>query len=248
MQSRRATDTHDTLGLVLRRTPYAEADLILSVFTQALGQVSVLARSARKSQRRFGQLEPLHTLRLSLDETRGSELLRLRDASMARPRSHLLGDLNGMEAAGRFLGWVRHAAPRHTREPDIWRLAESCLDGLEAAAEHRAMPGSAAVTSTGLTLAAHGLALLTACGWRLELERCVLSGRHCPEGKSAMIDPARGGLVSRSHGVAPFSVSGALRKRLSAAQDGDSDALTEGDAELALALVERCLQAHAGLS
>jgi hypothetical protein len=54
--------------------------------------------------------------------------------------------------------------------------------------------------------------------------------------------------VSRSHGVAPFSVSGALRKRLSAAQDGDSDALTEGDAELALALVERCLQAHAGLS
>jgi hypothetical protein len=82
----------------------------------------------------------------------------------------------------------------------------------------------------------------------LELEHCVQSGARCPDGKSAMIDPERGGLVSRSEGGAPFLVSGALRRRLILAQAGQSDALEEEDAVLGLELVERCLRAHAGLT
>jgi hypothetical protein len=63
-----------------------------------------------------------------------------------------------------------------------------------------------------------------------------------------MVDPERGGLVSRSEGGAPFLISGASRARLIAAQDGQSDALEEDDGALGLELVERCLRAHAGLS
>jgi hypothetical protein len=63
-----------------------------------------------------------------------------------------------------------------------------------------------------------------------------------------MVDPERGGLVSRAEGGAPFRVSGAARARLSAAQEGQSDALDEQDGTLGLELVERCLRAHAGLS
>jgi hypothetical protein len=75
----------------------------------------------------------------------------------------------------------------------------------------------------------------------------VQSGVLCPEGKAAMIDPERGGLVSRAQGGASISVSGALRARLIAAQRGAPGALLEVDAELALGLVERCLKAHAGI-
>lgn len=244
MQTRRATQHHRTPALVLRRTPYGEADLILSVLTAKLGQVSVLARAARKSQRRFaGKLEPLHTLALSLDEPRGSELLRLREAQIDRARVQLLGRLDAMEMAGRFLAWIRHAAPQRTPEPELWAIAESCLDELE---DRAGQPATDVRILVRLTLARHGLSLLTACGWRLELERCVVSDEPCPSGKAAMIDPARGGLVSRARGGASLSVSGAQRARLIATQRGTPDALATEDADLALSLVERSLEAHAG--
>jgi DNA repair protein RecO (recombination protein O) len=249
-RSRALSRSHSTLAFVLRRTPYGEADLIVSLFTESLGQVSALARSARKSQRRFGGgLEPFHTLDTALEETRGGDLLSLREARVVVPRAGLLGHLSGMEAAGTFLTWVRHAAPAHTPEPMLWQLAQSCLDQLEEMALSEATTSERRSALARLTLAAHGLRLLVACGWRLELEYCVESGQRCPEGKAAMIDPARGGLVSRARGGGGgVRVSGEARQRLIATQSGDASLLEESDAELVLQLVEASLRAHAGLA
>jgi DNA repair protein RecO (recombination protein O) len=244
-RSRVGARSHTTLALVLRRTPYGDADLIVSLLSEKLGQVSALARAARKSQRRFGgSLEPFHTLEVELEEASGAELLRLRDARVVGARAGLLTHLSGMEAAGVFLGWVRHSAPAHTPEPALWQLAQSCLDELEA----RSLETAARVSpSPRLTLAAHGLWLLDACGWRLELSYCVESGVRCPDGKAALIDPVRGGLVSRARGGAGLRVSGAARGRLIATQSEHSNALEEADVDLTLQLVAGCLRAHAGL-
>jgi DNA repair protein RecO (recombination protein O) len=250
----RAKKSHRTAALVLRRTPYRDADLVVTLFTEALGQVSALARAARKSQRRFGGgLEPFHTLDAELDEAPGSELMTLTSVRVETARAHLYGHLGAMEAAGKFLNWIRQASPAHTPEPDVWQLSLACLDELNAAsipapAEEAAAAGGASRRSPTSILATFGLLLLAASGWRLELEHCVLSGTRCPDGKSAMVDPERGGLVSRAEGGAPFLVSGAARARLIAAQDGQRGALDEEDAALGLELVERCLRAHAGLS
>jgi len=245
-RSRRAARGHTTLALVLRRTPYGDADLVVSLFSEKLGQVSALARSARKSQRRFGGgLEPFHTLEIDLDEVSGAELMQLREARVVGPRPGLLTQLSAMEAAGAFLSWIRHAAPAHTPEPALWELAQSCLDQLETRA---LQPTAPSPPSARRTLAAHGLWLLDACGWRLELEYCVESGVRCPEGKAALIDPARGGLVSRARGGAGLRVSGAARQRLITTQATRSAALDEADVELTLQLVEGCLRAHAGLA
>jgi DNA repair protein RecO (recombination protein O) len=248
----RAKTSHSTAALVLRRTPYRDADLVVTLFTENLGQVSALARAARKSQRRFGgSLEPFHTLDVELSEVASADLMTLEAARITTARAHLYDHLGSMEAAGRFLTWVRHASPAHTPEPIVWRLTEDCLDRLDALAGSARSPGGLAGEprpSASRILGAHGLQLLSAQGWRLELEHCVQSGVRCPDGKSAMIDPERGGLVSRAEGGAPFLVSGATRQRLIAARDGQSDALEEEDAELCLELVERSLRAHAGLS
>lgn len=253
----RAKKSHRTAALVLRRTPYRDADLVVTLFTESLGQVSALARAARKSQRRFGGgLEPFHTLDAELDEAPGSELMTLTGVRVETARAHLYGHLEAMEAAGKFLNWIRHASPAHTPEPLVWQLSLACLDELDAASvpglpEHGS--GADATSAVGrraptLILATFGLQLLAVSGWRLELEHCVLSGARCPDGKSAMVDPERGGLVSRAEGGAPFLVSGAARARLIAAQNGQSDALDAEDGALGLELVERCLRAHAGLS
>jgi DNA repair protein RecO (recombination protein O) len=246
----RETKSHSSAALILRRIPYRDADLIVSFFTERLGQVSALARAARKSQRRFGgSLEPFHTLHVELEENSGSDLMMLKTAHIARARVGLYERLDAMEAAGRLMTWVRGASPSHTPEPLLWALTQRCLDTLAATSPALAVGAQdSRAPSAKRTLAAYGLGLLSVCGWRLELEQCVQSGVRCPDGKSAMVDPERGGLVSRAEGGAPFLLTGPTRQRLILAQSGVADALKEEDAEVGLTLVERCLRAHAGLT
>ncbi len=236
---------HHTQALVLKRTAYGESDWIVALFTQDIGRISALARAARNSRRRFGgSLEPLHTLRVELDEVASSDILRLRSAELQTPRVGLLQSLPAMEAAGKLLGWIRRAAPERTAEPELWDLSNRCLDELAAQADKP----EGARRSAQLTLANHALHLLALCGWQLELQRCVQSGAPCPPGKAAMIDPAQGGLISRARGGASLVLSGEQRMRLDLAQRGDYCALLSGDEEVALRLVQSCLEAHAGLS
>jgi len=246
----RATKSYETKALVLRRTPYREADLVVTLFTAELGQVSAFARAARKSQRRFGgSLEPFHTLEVELEQASGGALMTLSGARIVTPRPSLYERLDAMDAAGHLLTWVRHCTPAFSPEPRVWVLVREGLDALDAAA--RPAPAGGAEpppASPKRLIASIGLQLLSACGWRLELEHCVQSGARCPDGKAAMIDPERGGLVSRAEGGAPFRVSGPARQRLIRAQEGDIGALAEEDASLGLELVERCLRAHAGLA
>jgi DNA repair protein RecO (recombination protein O) len=227
---------HSTEALVLRRVEYGEADLVVTLLTRSLGRVSALARGARKSRRRFGgALEPFFTLSVTLEERRSSELLALREASVLRPRTGLLGNLPALTSAGRVLGWVRRAAPAHTPEPEAWSIVEELLDRL-AALEAR---------DADVEVARAGLKLVAAFGWALELERCVRCGKPCPEARPASLDPARGGLVCRECGGARLRVAPELRTRLLAAAQGRIAELSGEDARFALDLVERVLETHA---
>jgi DNA repair protein RecO (recombination protein O) len=220
-----------TRALLLRRTELGESDLVLALFTESLGRISALARGARKSQKRFGgALEPFHTIALDAEEPGSGELFLLRDASIDTMRLALTANLARMDAAGRALSWVRTAAPPRTAEPAVWRAIIALLDDFE----------SATTADPRLALAERGLQLLSAFGWGLDLERCVRCGRPCEPGRAAMIDAERGGLICRSCGGARIRLSGALRERLA------SGALVDGDADVAVDLVERALRAHVG--
>jgi DNA repair protein RecO (recombination protein O) len=229
-----------THALVLKRTEYGDADLVLSLFTETFGKISALARSARKSTRRFGgALEAMHTLELGLEERPTSELFSLRDARIAVPRMGLTSSLERLEAAGRALAWVRSAAPARTPEPELWAEINALLDRL-AAKDGDAEPAR--------LLAASGLRILAALGWGLDFERCVRCGKECSAGQPALIDPGKGGLVCRSCGGARQRLDAERRGRLGrAAQNGDPRALEPDDAKVALELVERVLRAHAGI-
>jgi DNA repair protein RecO (recombination protein O) len=65
-------------AIVLRSYPLREADLLVILFTRAEGKVRGVARSAKKSKRRFGgALEPLTYVRAFYDVREGQELTRL---------------------------------------------------------------------------------------------------------------------------------------------------------------------------
>ncbi|MCA9598955.1 MAG: DNA repair protein RecO [Myxococcales bacterium] len=227
-----------TRALVLKRVAYGESDLVVTLLTEELGRVSALARGARASQKRFGgSLEPMHTLRVRLDDRPRAELSVLRESSIDVPRTRLAIDLDKMQAAGRALGWVRRAAPPRTPEPEAWEVLSEFLDRLDDANDTR---------SAGVHLTELGLRLLSAVGWGLDLERCVSCGKPCMEGKAAMVDEGRGGLVCRACGGARRRLPGAVRTRLLAATRGEAGAVTEADVPIALDLVERALKTHMG--
>jgi len=231
--------SHTTLALVLGRVAYGESDLVLGLFSEALGRVSAIARGARKSQRRFGgALEPMHTLRMRLDERPRAELLSLRESSIDKPRMRIVADLERMQAAGRALSWVRRAAPARTPEPEVWRLVNALLDRLDAEHSDR-LPLA--------DLAEVGLMLLGAFGWGIDFSRCVRCAKPCETGRPALLDPGRGGLVCRACGGARLRLDGGTRERLSRAAAGEPGVLVGREAELGLDIVEAALFAHAGL-
>ncbi len=230
-------------ALLLRRTPIRESDLVVELLSAALGRVSVVARGARKSQRRFGgALEPVHELMVELEE-RGEGLGVLVAAEIVRPRFGVTADLGALTAAGRALAWVREVAPPRVPEEAIWSACEQLLGTLDrGAAVGAALEREAAAQ---VALASFGMQLIEALGWGLTLDECVACRRRCPEGQAAFVSARRGGVVCRACGGAGLVVVGATRARLLGLSAGGS--LAAEDAEPAIALVEETLRVHAGL-
>lgn len=226
-----------TEALLVRKAPFGDADVMVMLFTEERGTVSAVARSALRSAKRFPALEPMHLLRISLEERSGQELAVLTEAALVRPRLGLTGSLDRLEAAGRALRWIRKAAPMHTPEPELWHEVNELLDALDAGGEGPAPAARAA---------AMGLRLLSSVGWGLDFERCVRCGRPCDPGASAFIDAAEGGLVCRScgGGAARVLLREGRRARLLSASQGDDAALQDDDAVVAMDLVDAALVAH----
>lgn len=226
-------------ALLLRRVNYRESDLVVTLFTESLGKVSALARGARKSKTRFaGSLEAMHTLRVELKEARHGDLLEIKEAALDKVRLSLTSSLEGLDAAGRLLSWVRSAAPERTQEPALYQTLNDALDRLDETLSSESIASE---------LATAGLRLLTALGWALDFQHCVACGKPCPDPKPATLDPARGGLVCTSCGRGTVLLSKEQRESFAGAAEGRlTTELRPADSRLALRLVEDALAAHAG--
>jgi DNA repair protein RecO (recombination protein O) len=212
----------------------------VTLLTVSLGRIAALARRARSGTRSKAlPLEPMHTLRISVDDRPGVDLLPLRDAAMLQPRVRLLGRLEAMEAAGRVLRWVRIVAPPRVPEPEVFALVTRALDAWDGDVDELSVPNRLVCT---------GLQLLSALGYALELSACVSCGRACEAGRSALLDPAGGGIRCRSCGGGPHLLRPDLREKLVRASTSEAVALTEREATEVLRWVEEALLAHAGAS
>src|SRR6202790_4032821 len=124
-------------AIVLRSYPLREADLLVTFFTRAEGKVRGVARSAKKSKRRFGgALEPLTYVRAFYDVRERRELARLDAcevlesplatevtyaravalAHVAELLDELLPDRESNDAIFRLTLSVLHAMPG----PEVW--------------------------------------------------------------------------------------------------------------------------------
>jgi DNA repair protein RecO (recombination protein O) len=222
-------------ALVVRTVEFGESDVIATLVTEQAGKLSAIVRGARKGSRRLGgALEPIHTIAVRLED-KGADLATLKEAHIVRLRPALVQNLDSLEAAGVALRWARHLFPPRTVEPEGWRLLVELLDALDGG-----------TSSARRELARAGLAMLSAVGYALDFDRCVVCGRPCPEGKAACVDPARGGLVCRSCGGAGRVLAPEAREAARTLVQGASAGVTDKSAEAVLDLVDLAMAAHAG--
>jgi DNA repair protein RecO (recombination protein O) len=122
-------------AIVLRTYPMHEADLLVSFFTRSEGKVKGVAKSAKRSKRRFGgALEPLTQVRVYYDDREKRELARIDSCDVVQ--SPLASEIDYPRAAalGHVAEVLDELLPDREVNDDVYRLASSVLGSLRAGA------------------------------------------------------------------------------------------------------------------
>jgi DNA repair protein RecO (recombination protein O) len=176
-------------AIILRSYPLREADLLVTLFTRAEGKIHGVARSAKKSKRRFGgALEPLTYVRAFYDVRERQELSRL-DACEVLD-SPLATEVTYARAVA-----LAHVAelldellPDHEANDAIFRLTLSVLQSLQITchSEQGQSPGEESASaaqhqqsfSIWMPITYFDLWLTRLVGFLPELTECTVCGRN----------------------------------------------------------------------
>jgi DNA repair protein RecO (recombination protein O) len=88
-------------GIILKKTKFSEADLILQVILNNGEKLSLIAKGALRSKKRFsgGVLEPSHFVKLEYKQSSQAQLATLLEATLLDDFSHIRTDYDRMECA-----------------------------------------------------------------------------------------------------------------------------------------------------
>ena len=115
-------------AIVLRTYPLREADLLVTLFTRAEGKVKGVARSAKKSRRRFGgALEPLTCVRAYYEDRERQELARLDSCDILESPLSNLVDYPRVVALEHVAEALDELLPDREANDALYRLAVSVL-------------------------------------------------------------------------------------------------------------------------
>jgi DNA repair protein RecO (recombination protein O) len=152
-------------AIVLRTYPLREADLLVTLFTRAEGKVRGVARSAKKSKRRFGgALEPLTYVRAFYEVRERQELARLDACEVLE--SPLASEVSYARAValGHVAELLDELLPDHEANDAIFRLTLSVLHALTGA-------------DVWMPITYFELWLTRLVGFLPELAECIICGR-----------------------------------------------------------------------
>jgi DNA repair protein RecO (recombination protein O) len=118
-------------AIVLRTYPLREADLLVTLFTRLEGKVRGVARSAKKSKRRFGgALEPLTYVRATYEDRERQELARLDSCEVLESPLATEVSYPRAVALGHVAELLDELLPDREANDAIFRLAISVLGSL----------------------------------------------------------------------------------------------------------------------
>jgi len=123
--------------IVLRKTKYSEADLIIQGLLESGNKISLIARGALRSKKRFGGgvLEPMHLIEVQYQEPRSEQNLGvLSEAQLLRDFCLIRQDYDRVETALQILEWVNRVGLESGEGlQDVYHLLGHALSALERA-------------------------------------------------------------------------------------------------------------------
>lgn len=184
-----AATTISTPAILLRRVDFGDFDLILTLLTLTEGKVSVMAKSAKKSVKRFGgALELFSQLNVVFSSGPKRGLPLLQEAALVRPFSSIRSDIQKTAYASYWSEIVHIWVMEGKKEERIYRLLHLALEELDAD-----------VLPDALLSLVFQSRFLSLSGLRPNMEQCMRCTESIERIKTPYFsfDPHRGGLLCR---------------------------------------------------
>lgn len=187
-----AVSNISTPAILLRRVSYGDYDLIITLLTLSEGKLTVMAKSAKKSIKRFGgALELFSILEVVCSRGAKSRMPILQEAVLTHPFSTIRSDIIKTAFASYWSEIVYKWMMEGKKEERIFHLLQSVLEELNAGG-----------LSDPLLSLFFQSRFLTLSGLRPNMDHCMGCGKDIETVKTPYldIDLHRGGLYCRQCG------------------------------------------------
>jgi DNA repair protein RecO (recombination protein O) len=120
-------------GILIRRVNYGDTDVILTYLTPDHGKITVIAKSAKKSVKRFsGVLELFAAVELVHGSGRKSGLSVLREVAMREPFDGIRADITRTAYASYWAEIIKEWVEEGHAQPELYHLLHYVLSQLDA--------------------------------------------------------------------------------------------------------------------
>ena len=205
-----------TPAILLRRTDFGDYDLILTFFTLDFGKISLIAKSAKKSTKRFGGiLELFSVLQVVAGSVRGRGMAVLQEASLICPFSQIRADFRKTAYASYWAELINAWLEENEKQQQLFDLFQNVLSELDG--------GN---TPADVLTIIFQMRFLRLSGYRPNIRTCS----HCRTRLEAVVqdkftlDLAKGGILCAECSAGSqgrLSLSKGTIKRLLWVEDGD---------------------------
>lgn len=178
-------------AFVLRRIRYGETSLIVSLFSEERGKLSVIAKGARSTRSKKGMasiLEPLNLIEADVYFKPSREIQIISKGDIIHDFSRLKSDLDRIETAARISRLIGLLVQEDEANPAVWAIMNYTMKRLETVPIEK-------LISVELAFKARFLAAL---GYDPILDRCAFCGRSIANG--GYFAPESGGIICRDCG------------------------------------------------
>lgn len=181
------TGRHKSQAVILKRTNYGEADLIVNFLTPESGKVGGMAKHGRKSVKRFGNvLTSLSLVELEFTVSRNRELVRLERGELLKNYEGITRDAERMALAGYALELVDGLCAPLDPVPAVFRLLLWCLDRFDSGRQ----PEEAAFIFQ--------IRILALTGFGPSIAKCPVCGQPALAGQDLVLNPKQGGVACKT--------------------------------------------------
>jgi len=178
---------YSTPAILLRRLDYGDFDVIITLFTLKRGKQSLIAKSAKKSTKRFaGVLELFSELQILAGSGRGKGLPVLQEAVLKQPFSAIRADYQKTAYASYWSELINNWIEENFKQVALYYLFEHVLHELDAGK-----------ISPAVLNILFQMRFLTLCGYRPNLSHCSLCRGELEDTKNDRIAVSlqRGGII-----------------------------------------------------